>query len=65
MAPAWQLQLKRVNLVLTKICRTTWLQENSYYNFRSEVVCIASEGPGATTCFERRLRTGASGLSIP
>ncbi|KAH3895710.1 hypothetical protein DPMN_019875 [Dreissena polymorpha] len=52
MAPAWQLQLKRVHLVLTKICRTTWLQEDGYYNFRSEVVCIASEGPEAPTCFE-------------
>ncbi|KAH3870331.1 hypothetical protein DPMN_033513 [Dreissena polymorpha] len=52
MAHAWQLQLKRVHLVLTKICRTTWLKENGYYNFRSDVVCIASEGPEAPTCFE-------------
>ncbi|KAH3705681.1 hypothetical protein DPMN_018931 [Dreissena polymorpha] len=52
MAPAWQLQLKRVHRVLTKICRTARLQKNGSYNFRSEVICIASEGPVAPTCFE-------------
>ncbi|KAH3865442.1 hypothetical protein DPMN_028481 [Dreissena polymorpha] len=60
MAPAWQLQLKRVHLVLTKICRTTATTTSVVTSSASPV--RDRKRPRASKV---RLRIGASGLSIP
>ncbi|KAH3788917.1 hypothetical protein DPMN_167081 [Dreissena polymorpha] len=51
-APARLLQRKRVHLVPSELSRTTWQQENGYYNFPSDFVCIVSKGSGAPSCFK-------------
>ncbi|WAR17121.1 TMPS6-like protein [Mya arenaria] len=46
------LRKKRVNIVSYQYCKDIWLQENGYYNFPTDVICVGTEGPDSPICFE-------------
>ncbi|XP_052765813.1 uncharacterized protein LOC128207044 isoform X2 [Mya arenaria] len=45
------LRKKRVNIVSYQYCKDIWLQENGYYNFPTDVICVGTEGPDSPICF--------------